>query len=458
MKIFRFEGLLQNKEWISPAFVKVDNKGKIVSIDSESNENYEEVKGLVVPAFPNAHSHSFQYAMAGLAEVHPAGSEPDDFWSWREAMYNLALSVNPDEFEDIATMLYSEMIRHGYNSVAEFHYVHHDKNGQQYSNLAELGSRLVNAAKKTGMKLTLIPIFYQKGGFGVDPVEKQKRFISPTSDDYIKLFEASKQACSDYDGANVAVGIHSMRGVQDQDIVEISKWADPNIAFHIHISEQLKEIEDSISYLGKRPVEWLLDNVDLNNKYQLVHATHLTDEETDGIAKSGAQVVICPTTEGNLGDGIFPLKRFQEKGGNWCIGTDSHVSLNPLEELRLLDYGQRLISHKRNTYFSLDEGNSGFYSMKHAITNGRIAVNDLQENFFTIGSDFDCVVYDMNHPLLATASSKYWMSSIIYSTDQNMCSGTILRGNWTVKNQKHIHQEEISSKFINTLNKLKSRV
>ena len=251
--------------------------------------------------------------MAGLAERHEGTGVPDDFWSWRDAMYKLALSVNPDQFEAIATMLYAEMLRHGYTSVAEFHYVHHDQNGKKYNNLAEMGSRLVSAAKKVGLKITLIPIFYQKGGFGKEPTYEQRRFISSTIEEYQKLYEASEKATQFYDGANIAIGIHSMRGVEPELIKRVASEFPKEVPFHIHISEQLKEIEDSKAYLNKRPVEWMLDNIDMNDRFHLVHATHLTKEETIGIAKTGANVVLCPSTEGNLGDGIFPLAAISTK-------------------------------------------------------------------------------------------------------------------------------------------------
>ena len=300
--------------------------------------------------------------MAGLAENH--SGEQSDFWSWREAMYGLALAVNPDQFEAIAAMLYAEMLRHGYTNVAEFHYLHHDKDGKPFDNLAEMGSRLVNAAKKTGINITLIPIFYQKGGFNKSPEPNQKRFISQNVEDYAKLYEASENACKDYEHANIAVGIHSMRGVETEAIKEVAANFPKNVPFHIHISEQLKEVEDCVEFLGKRPVEWMLENVELSERFHFVHATHLDENEIKGLAEKRVNVVLCPTTEGNLGDGIFPLREFQNAGGNWSIGTDSHVSLNPFEELRLLDYGQRLISHKRNTFTDEKNGNSAAYAIR----------------------------------------------------------------------------------------------
>ena len=222
MKSFLFKGLLTSQGWKKNVEVQVDTNGVITSVDYDSkSKNSEFVNGFAIPGFQNAHSHSFQYAMAGLAERHEGTGVPDDFWSWREAMYKLALTVNPDQFEAIATMLYAEMLRHGYTSVAEFHYLHHDQKGHTYNNLAEIGSRLVSAAKRVGIKITLVPIFYQKGGFGKAPTDGQRRFISSTIDDYQKLYEASEKATKDYTGANIAIGIHSMRGVEPEIIKRV---------------------------------------------------------------------------------------------------------------------------------------------------------------------------------------------------------------------------------------------
>ena len=202
--------------------------------------------------------------------------------------------------------------------------------------LQQMGEALIEAAQIAGIKITLIPIFYQKGGFGIEPNERQKRFISKTFEDYARLFEASAKVCEKYENANIAVGIHSMRGVDAKDILRAAEELPKDIPFHIHVSEQLKEVEDCIEFLGKRPVEWLLENINLNERFHLVHATHLTETETENLAKSKANVVLCPSTEGNLGDGIFPLRNYQKFGGNWSIGTDSHIGLNPFEELRFV--------------------------------------------------------------------------------------------------------------------------
>ena len=457
MKKYVFKGLLQNDGWKSDVEVSVNSEGIIQEItEGVLQSDGEIIHGFALPGFQNAHSHAFQYAMAGLAEVHDVSHTSDNFWSWREAMYKLALNVNPDQMEAIATMLYAEMVRHGYTSVAEFHYVHHDKNGTLYGNLAEMGSRLVSAAQTAGINITLVPIFYQKGGFGKDPVEGQRRFISPTIDDYLRLLEASSDACKIYSGANIGMGIHSMRGVEPADIAEIAKSGSQDIPFHIHIAEQLKEIEDCQTYLGKRPVEWLLDNVELNERFHLVHATHLTAAETKGIAKSGANVVICPTTEGNLGDGIFPLIDYQNHGGMWSIGTDSHIGINPLEELRLLDYGQRLITHNRDT-FAKQHGDSGLFAIEMATSAGRKAMkNESSDNFFEVGGMLNASIIDASTPLLGTTSKENLTSSILYTADASHLWGTIVNGN--IQSQgKHVNYTTILEGFNTALLELKNR-
>lgn len=456
MKIYQFRGILQESGWQENALIKIDDEGIITDISQTiPSENAIIINGYALPGFQNAHSHAFQYAMAGLTERHAtAVGAPDDFWSWREAMYQLALHINPDQMEAIATMLYAEMARHGYTNVAEFHYVHHDKNGKPYTNIAEMGSRLVAAAKTVGIGITLVPIFYQKGGFGQGPNERQRRFISPTIDKYLKLLNASKTVCSYYEHANIAMGIHSMRGVAPVDIAEIAKSGPQELPFHIHVSEQLKEIDDSVAYLGKRPVEWLLENVDLKDRFHLVHATHLTEKEIEGIAKSNANVVLCPSTEGNLGDGLFPLSKFQEAGGKWSIGTDSHIGINPLEELRILDYGQRLITHKRNTFYSSEQNDSGMYAIKMATISGRKAMGNYSSDFFKVGEPLNACIIDATAPLLNTTSIENLASTIVYATDPTMLLGTISFGKMNVSHKTY---ETIKQKFAHAIQELKSR-
>ncbi len=460
MKIYKFKGLLQEGGWVSPAFVVVSKKGKIKSISDEymGRDVVTNINGYALPGFQNAHSHAFQYAMAGLAEKHKLNAEADDFWSWREEMYNLALKVTPKQLENIAAMLYSEMIRHGYTNVAEFHYLHHDVDGVQYSKLAEMGKSLIKAAKRSGINITLIPIFYQMGGFGKSSTDKQKRFISSSVEDYLQLLKASKKACKSYSGANIGIGIHSLRGVKGEDIVRVSKdEKTQNLPFHIHIAEQLKEVEDSVSFQGLRPVEWILKNVELSERYHLVHATHLTEEEAEGIAKTNANVVLCPSTEGNLGDGIFPLNLFQKLNGNWSIGTDSHIGINPLEELKLLDYGQRLTSHKRNVFSSKTEGNSADFALKMNLRAGRKAMGNNQIAFFEIGTKFNASVYDADAPLLSVSSLENLTNTIIYACDSSSQLATISSGELVSYRGVHKRKNEIVAQFRESMEELGNR-
>ena len=456
MKRYRFKGLLQAEGWVKDATVTVDDQGLISVINETADSDVELIDGYAIPGFQNAHSHAFQYAMAGLAEIHPAGAKADNFWSWREAMYKLALTVGPDELEAIATMLYSEMVRHGYTHVAEFHYLHHDKDGKPYDNLAEHGERLVAAAQRAGIHITLVPMFYRLGGFNKEAETHQKRFISKSVEEYQHLIDASAQAVTLYENANLGYGIHSIRAGSKPDFEAINKldFAGP---FHIHIAEQLKEVSDSMEFYGQRPVQWLLDHFNVNDNCHLVHATHLDTEEITGIAKSGAHVVLCPSTEGNLGDGIFPLKSFQEQSGKWSIGTDSHIGLNPCEELRILDYGQRLISHERNTFVSNQEGDSGRYAVNQALLSGRQAMGNSSARYFEVGQSFDAVVYKSTIPLLQTADSKNMLSTIIYASDSSWNLGTLVNGKWVVRDGHHIEKDLINQQFVQAIDRLKVR-
>jgi len=458
MKTYFFKKLLQNNGWLDHVDVKVDDNGIIQSIEENStNTDGEVVNGFAVPGFQNAHSHAFQYAMAGVAERHESHASNDDFWSWRETMYKIALTMSPEELEDVATMLYAEMVRHGYTHVAEFHYLHHDKNGMTYENIAEHGERLVAAAKKAGIKITLVPMFYQKGGFGQPPQDHQRRFISSNTEAYFNLLEASKKACENYDGASIAWGIHSLRAVEPDLVKQSMQLAAKEIPFHIHISEQKKEVEDAKEFLKKRPVQWLLDNTDVNERCHLVHATHLDENEVSGITKSGAHVVLCPSTEGNLGDGIFPLKEYQQLGGKWSIGTDSHVGLNPLEELRILDYGQRLTTHSRSSFIAENQLDSGMYGVNQALLAGRKAMGNNESKFFKVGQPLDAIVYDQDYPLFATSSNETLASTIVYSGDATCALGTLVNGKWVVKNNKHTDQTEIVQNFAKTIKRLSIR-
>lgn len=457
MKTLFFKGILLNDGWMFNVYVTLSAEGKILSLSNDHIGDCERFDCYAIPGFQNAHSHAFQYAMAGLAETHSTDKTPDDFWSWREAMYELALRISPEDLQSIAAQLYAEMLRHGYTDVAEFHYVHHDRNGKHYSNLSEMGERLVAAASETGIGITLIPIFYQKGGFGKPAQTGQKRFISEDISVYYRLLDASKNSCSHYVHANPAIGIHSMRGVEPTDIAIVAKELDNGLPFHIHISEQLKEIEDAKNYLNARPVEWMIDHVELGERFHFVHATHLNEKETELLAQSGTHVVLCPSTEGNLGDGIFPLRKFQKHGGKWSIGTDSHVGLNPFEELRILDYGQRLTTHKRNIFYSSSMGDAGTHALDMVTKAGRKAMGNDSSEYFKVGDYLDAVLMRADAGLLSATSPSYLLSTMLYSSDASMQYGTISKGKLVVKDRKHLFGDHIQNRFNETIAHLENR-
>jgi formimidoylglutamate deiminase len=445
MKFYHFKHLLAKpNEWLSPAYVGVDENGVIQYLSESAPKEaspVEYVNGIAIPGFQNAHSHAFQYAMAGRAETHEVGSK-DDFWSWREAMYACALSMDPGQMQAVATMLYAEMLRKGYTHVAEFHYLHHDENGKPYANLSEMGLRLLEAAKNSGIKITLIPVFYQKGGFGKDPQPRQRRFISKTVDDYFHLLDDSAEAVRKYENATLGFSVHSLRAVDQNDILKTFQDGPKNIPFHLHVSEQLKEIEDCVGHLKQRPVEWVLNNLPVDDRFHLVHCTHMNDEEVKRLAKRGGNAVLCPGTEGNLGDGIFRLTDFAAHGGNWSIGTDSHISLNPLEDIRWLDYAQRFTTHKRNTF---DDGAS--LLIQKTFSSGKKAMGLKPGPYFQIGFAFDAVVFDGSSPLLNHSNKNHLLSSIVYNSDSADISGTLVNGKWIIKNQHHVSGKAFKESF-----------
>jgi formimidoylglutamate deiminase len=438
LKYFHFASLLQREGWISPAYVGVDQSGIIRYLSQTPPAEptaIEFVAGFALPGFQNAHSHAFQYAMAGLAENHPAGVD-DDFWTWREAMYQCALAINPDQMQAIAAMLYAEMVRHGYTHVAEFHYVHHDPDGKPYAHRAEMGERLLAAAAQAGIRITLIPVFYQKGNFGTDPQPRQCRFISKTVDEYFKLLEASQAALKNYPDAHLGFSVHSLRAVDLPDVINTYQQGPKGLPFHLHVSEQKKEVEDCLAFSGQRPMQWLLNHLPVCERFHLVHSTHLDSDELSRLALTRANVVLCPSTEGNLGDGIFRMKEYVQAGGRWSIGTDSHIGLNPFEELRMIDYRQRLITHKRNTF----AGDAAHYLINESVASGRVAMGRDTSNHFEAGQPLDALVVSSTAHLTAATSPAYRLATLVYTSDSSRNIGTLVGGRWVVKHQHQHHQ------------------
>jgi formiminoglutamate deiminase len=300
----------------------------------------------LLPSIGNLHSHSFQRAMAGMTEFRAAGRE--SFWTWRDLMYRFLGHLTPDQFEAIAALVFMEMQEAGYASVGEFHYVHHQPDGHPYAQLSELSDRIYAAANHTGIGLTHLPVLYTYGGVNQEPLVGGQLRFSNDVDRFLTLVDTCKKQLGNLpDDARVGIAPHSLRATSPSNLVQILDAA-PEGPVHIHISEQLKEVADVKEKLGKRPVEWLLDNANVNERWCLIHATHMTEAETIAMAKSGAVAGLCPITEANLGDGPFNGPTYLEHEGAFGIGSDSNVCISLTEELRTLEYSQRLRDMARN--------------------------------------------------------------------------------------------------------------
>ena len=300
---------------------------------------------FVVPAMPNLHSHAFQRAMAGLAETRGPGA--DSFWSWRTEMYRVALSMTPEQVEAVAAQLYMEMLEAGFCRVGEFHYLHHDKDGSHYADPAEMAARIGAASAGTGIALTLLPVFYAHSGFGgAPPIEGQRRFIHDV-DAFARLMERSQAIVAGLPDAVLGVAPHSLRAATPEELHHVVPLAGGG-PVHIHVAEQVKEVEDCLQWSGRRPVEFLLENMEIDARWCLIHATHMTEDETVHMARSGAVAGLCPITEANLGDGVFEAPAFLAAGGRFGVGSDSNILISLEEELRTLEYSQRLLRRSRN--------------------------------------------------------------------------------------------------------------
>jgi formimidoylglutamate deiminase len=297
-----------------------------------------------VPGIANLHSHAFQRAMAGLAERQT--NPEDSFWTWRETMYRFAARFDPDTLHAVAAQLYVEMLEAGYTTACEFHYLHHAPDGQPYADPAAMSRALIAAARETGIRLTLLPVLYMSGGFDGRALGERQRRFGHDVERFLTLLDALR--VEENETLRIGCALHSLRAVPADAMRDVLAALPASSPIHIHVAEQLGEVQDCIALRGARPVEWLLANAEVDRHWTLVHATHLTAAEVQGIARTGATVAICPTTEANLGDGLFPLRAYLDAGGRWGIGSDSQISVSPIEELRWLEYGQRLATHHRN--------------------------------------------------------------------------------------------------------------
>ncbi|MCK1669748.1 formimidoylglutamate deiminase [Bradyrhizobium sp. 153] len=357
----------------------------------------DERHAIALPGLASLHSHAFQRGMAGLAELR--GDSTDTFWTWRETMYRFALAMTPDDVVAVATLLYIEMLEQGFTRVGEFHYLHHDRDGSPYADVGEMAARIAQAAEASSIALTLLPSFYAHGSFGgAPPHAGQRRFICSVNQ-FAALMAASRKAISGLPGANIGIAPHSLRAVTPDELKSIIPLADGG-PVHIHAAEQVKEVEDCLAWSGRRPVQWLLEHAPVDQSWCLIHATHTTNEEVIAFAKTGAVAGLCPITEASLGDGIFSAREFLDAGGTFGVGTDSNVLIGVADELRQLEYGQRLEHRQRNVLSSGAGRSTGRTLFDHALAGGAQALAQTTVGLAP-GAHADIVTLDTAHPSLA---------------------------------------------------------
>ena len=437
--------------WARDVRIEIDG-GRFVRINANvPAQPGDQRHRVALPPLPNLHSHAFQRGMAGLAERRGASS--DSFWTWREAMYGFAQRIGPDDLKAIAAQLYVEMLEAGYTHVCEFHYLHHQIDGSPWPDPAAMSHAIAEAAEEAGIGLTLLPVLYMTGGFDGRPLGERQRRFGHTVDAYLRLVDSLR--AGDGAGKTTGVALHSLRAVQPDAIHAVLGAIGRDMPVHIHIAEQLPEVDECLAVRGCRPVRWLLDNVPVDARWCLVHATHLDPGETRGLAQSGAVAGLCPTTEANLGDGLFPLASFIDQDGVLGIGSDSHISVSPVEELRWLEYGQRLAARQRNVA-ARDAGQSVGESLFARSLAGGAAASGTAIGTIATGARADLIVLDDASPVLAARDAIDVMDSFIFSGNVPVVRDVMVQGRWVVRDGQHVDQSRIADRYRRTVDRLKA--
>jgi formiminoglutamate deiminase len=405
--------------------------------------------GLTLPGMPNLHSHAFQRGMAGLAEHR--GAPEDSFWTWREVMYRFLDRLDPDDVQAIAAQAFVEMLEGGFTALAEFHYLHHGKDGRAYADIAAMAEAIAAAAEETGLGLTLLPVLYRFGNFGnAPPVHGQRRFVNDR-DAYLRLIEASETALRPLPDARLGVAPHSLRAVALDDLDWLATLR-PDAPIHIHVAEQMREVEDSLRLTGRRPVELLMENTALGPRWCLIHATHLTDSERDGIAISGAVAGLCPITESSLGDGIFDGVRYRDAGGLFGIGSDSNIQIDAGSELRQLEYSQRL-RDRRRALMAEEDASTGVALWRGACLGGaRACGRDIGQ--IAVGCRADLVTLDADHPALVGRHGAAALDSAIFAANALPVREVRVGGRLIVSDGRHRARETVRKRFGATMRRL----
>ena len=457
MRLFAERALLASG-WAEEVLLETGSDGLIRDLATGVRRpppDSDRVAGALLPGMPNLHSHAFQRAFAGATERRGPGE--DSFWTWREAMYRLVANVDPEAIESIAAQLFVEMLEAGYTSVGEFHYLHHERDGRSYACLAETSERIVAAAERTGIALTLLPVLYTSSGFGGGPPAlEQRRFVNDV-ERYARLLETLFSRHGRSEGIRIGAALHSLRAVTPEDLgraLRLLEALHAHAPVHIHVAEQIREVEDCVRWCGQRPVEWLLEHAEVDERWCLVHATHLTQTECAALAASEATVGLCPTTEANLGDGIFPAVAFVGAGGRFGIGSDSHVSVSPVEELRWLEYGQRLVHRRRTLMASEDSCSVGRFLYEHAAGNGARALG-LEAGTISPGRRADLIAVDSTLPALEGRDGDEMLDALVFAGNVNAVRDVMVGGQWRVREGRHPEREPIRRRFAETLRRLR---
>jgi formimidoylglutamate deiminase len=450
---FANRAFLDNQQWAHNVRIAVDSQGFIADIQTDSlPEDAEWLSGPVIPGMPNLHSHAFQRAMAGLAEYATA-SQSDSFWSWRDRMYGMMDTLTPDHIRSIANYLYIEMLKAGFTSVAEFHYVHHDQQGKPYADHTEMAKQIAAAAQQAGIGLTLLPTLYSWAGFGAQPATAgQRRFLHST-DSYLRLWQDITAHLQGKTTQRTGLCFHSLRAVTSEQIDTVLQAVDSLVPIHIHVAEQQKEVDDCLTWCGQRPVAYLYDHHAVNEQWCLIHATHLTDAETVQIARSGAVVGLCTTTEANLGDGFFPLPQFLREHGRFGIGSDSHISVNVPEEIRWLEYEHRLRTQHRNCLLDGQSGSSGQMLYRQALAGGSQALGQ-PVGKLSVGLRADWLVLDENNPFVAASAAESLFDRWLFGNTASLVRDVMVAGQWVIRDGHHAAETDAAHSFMQVLHDL----
>ncbi|MDP5279204.1 formimidoylglutamate deiminase [Sphingomonas sp. DG1-23] len=442
MQSWWFEAALLADGWAERVRMTAQD-GRILAVTTHAAPEAGDVRyGVALPGIANLHSHAFQRGMAGMAERRGPGA--DSFWTWRDLMYRFANAIGPEELEAIAALAFVEMLEAGFVRVGEFHYVHHDRDGTPFADPAEMGARLAAAAAETGIGLTLLPVLYMTSGFGgVAPKPEQRRFVQD-ADGYARLIEASRAAVAGLADARVGVAPHSLRAVTPEGLyAALAAGGEGRV--HIHIAEQTGEVEDCLRHSGARPVEWLLANAPVDARWCLVHATHVTEAELSGIARSGAVVGLCPITEANLGDGVFPAAELHAVGGRFGVGSDSNVLIDLAQELRSLEYSQRLTHRARNLLSSAECPSTGRTLFDAARRGGAQAL--AADHDLAPGARADFVTLDRAHPTLAGRSGDALLDAFVFANGGGMIDGVWCGGRQWVQGGRHVARAAVVRRY-----------